>query len=228
MDHTQRPIDEYTLAAYIAGTLPEDERAEVAAYLAENADARELLQMAYEALEAARHGDPHMKPAGDLEYDILSRSDRAPRHAPHTRRTPVPAVFRYAAAAVLLATIGIGLRQAFTPPDAVTPMTDAYRDATADSNFTVSINSVLADLRFSWNAVTAADKYRVVVWDLERAEMVGRYMVSETAFDKNTPEMAELKPKLDAGRLYAVRVDAIDKQNRLLGSSESIEFTPSN
>jgi hypothetical protein len=128
--------------------------------------------------------------------------------------------------AALLVSVGVGLRQALMTPDPIAPLTDTYREAAPDSNLEVSISSALTDLRFSWNAIEAADRYRVVVWDLERAEMVGRYVVTEPAFDGTTPEMVELKSRLSAGSLYAVRVDAVDKQNRLLGSSESVEFTP--
>ena len=45
MKHTQHPIDEYTLAAFLSGSLSEEQRREVVAYLAENADAREYSSM---------------------------------------------------------------------------------------------------------------------------------------------------------------------------------------
>ena len=54
----QQHIDEYTLAAFLSGRLSEERRRDVVAYLAENADARVLLCMAGEALEAARQPRP--------------------------------------------------------------------------------------------------------------------------------------------------------------------------
>lgn len=47
-------IREELIASYIAGTLPDGQRAEVARYLAENAEAREVLKMAHEAMRNER------------------------------------------------------------------------------------------------------------------------------------------------------------------------------
>ena len=46
-------VDDYTLAAFLAGELPERERRTVAASLVADQDAREILHMACEALSAA-------------------------------------------------------------------------------------------------------------------------------------------------------------------------------
>jgi anti-sigma factor RsiW len=46
-------IDDYTLAAFISGELPEARRSTVAAALVQDRDAREVLHMACEALAAA-------------------------------------------------------------------------------------------------------------------------------------------------------------------------------
>lgn len=51
--HT-RSVDEETLAAFLAGTLSAPRRAAVLAELNDDADARELLAMAHQALDAAR------------------------------------------------------------------------------------------------------------------------------------------------------------------------------
>ncbi|MFT4603837.1 MAG: hypothetical protein ACI9W4_000553 [Rhodothermales bacterium] len=51
-------LDEYTLAAYLAGETPDDERATVAAALVQDQAAREVLHMACEALAAALQFGP--------------------------------------------------------------------------------------------------------------------------------------------------------------------------
>jgi hypothetical protein len=51
-------LDEYTLAAYLAGETPEEERATVAAALVQDEAAREVLHMACEALAAALQFGP--------------------------------------------------------------------------------------------------------------------------------------------------------------------------
>lgn len=48
------PVDEHALAALLAGTLPETERQSLLARLATDPEARMVLQMAVEALEAVQ------------------------------------------------------------------------------------------------------------------------------------------------------------------------------
>ncbi|MBO6574539.1 MAG: hypothetical protein JJ896_03910 [Rhodothermales bacterium] len=51
-------LDEYTLAAYLAGELPTSARQTVAAELVQDYEAREILHLACEALAAALTHDP--------------------------------------------------------------------------------------------------------------------------------------------------------------------------
>jgi hypothetical protein len=75
MDQSLSGVDEYTLAAYIANTLSRQRRAEVTAYLAANADARELLRMAYEALEAAKNHDASTSVIPPAHLGVTSYTD---------------------------------------------------------------------------------------------------------------------------------------------------------
>lgn len=50
-------VDEYILAAFMAGDLPQSLRQEIMAYIASSDKARDLLSMAYDAMDAAESGD---------------------------------------------------------------------------------------------------------------------------------------------------------------------------
>lgn len=58
MHYPKPPVDQHTLAAFLAHTLPEQERSNVVAYLIADHDARELVSMAADALDEARARPP--------------------------------------------------------------------------------------------------------------------------------------------------------------------------
>ena len=95
MNQKKHPLDEYTLAAFLSGTLPEDRRREVMAYLAENADARELLCMAHDALEAAQEpvAEPFVMPAPSKPAapKVTAPEPRRLIRRPHRPAAPRPA-----------------------------------------------------------------------------------------------------------------------------------------
>jgi hypothetical protein len=64
-------VDDYTLAAFLSGDLPERERKTVAAALVFDQEAREVLHMACEALAAAFQSD-------ETREDYLGRLRSAP------------------------------------------------------------------------------------------------------------------------------------------------------
>ena len=219
MDLQQHPIDEYTLAAFLAGTLSNERRAEVAAYLAHNEDARELLQMAHEALESAKRSDePLVLPAAPARQPAPpARTGDRPARQPampglHTMR-------RFGALAVLLVGVGLGLRLGFGPP------TDALRSGNGTETAAVLTIEEASPLQldFSWSTVPDADHYRLVVFDPAATQVVDRVQTSATQLTE--AEAITLRDHLATGRVYTIRVDAYNAQNRLLQSSDSYEFT---
>jgi hypothetical protein len=80
-------VDSYTLAAFLAGQLPERERRSVSAALVLDPEARELLHMACEALAAAFQSDEQRN---EFMRRIrtgpsAARQDRPAEPAPHRK-----------------------------------------------------------------------------------------------------------------------------------------------
>lgn len=218
MDQTNQLIDEYTLAAFIAGTLSKQRRDEVIAYLAENAEARELLHMAYQAMETARQTDEIAGPArvADRPAHLPAReADRTPAR-PALRR--LHGLSRYVVATVVVFTIGLGLRLAFGPP------TDALRSPLPAQSSELTVQVSPSDLVFTWNHIPDAYQYRVVIWDPQEARVVARHETATTRLDEESAFVRELRAQLADDHTYTIRIDAVDAQNRLIQSSESIEF----
>lgn len=202
MEQVNNPIDDYTLAAFIAGTLPEKRRAEVISYLAQNEEARELLRMAYQAMDVA----------GDIP--VVEIKKVAPR--PHAR---IYHLARYAAAALVIISLGFAAYLQFLPEK------DELRSTRDVEPFAVQVEPARNAVAIQWNAVAEADRYAVVVWDINRAEVVARYEQQQADLNSNDPEMKDLATRLKPGRHYSVRVDAIDRDNRIVLSSPSTDFT---
>ena len=212
MQDFEQVIDEYTLAAFIAGTLTKKRRQEVIDYLAGNADAREVLHMAYQALGAAQAGDE------DGESASLLRPSRKADRTAARRLSRIRDVGRYVAATAIVFAVGIVLRLAFGPP------TDALRSPLPRDAQGVEV-TVAAGPEFDWSAVPNAYQYRIVIWDPLEARVVGQYETADSEIERGDPIISDLQPKLRKGDQYTLRIDAIDAQNRLIRSSETVEFT---
>ncbi|MEX0747534.1 MAG: hypothetical protein WD275_05985, partial [Rhodothermales bacterium] len=175
MHELDQVIDEYTLAAFIAGTLTKQRRQEVIEYLAGNADAREVLQMAYAALSAAQNSENDAEPVSLL------------RPARRSDRTAVAKLFRlreasrYIAATAIVFAIGIVLRLAFGPP------TDALRSPLTRDGQGLEVSVTGPGPEFDWPSVPNAYQYRIVVWDPLEARVVGQYSTSESEIDSTDP-----------------------------------------
>lgn len=82
-------VDSYTLAAFLAGRLPERERRSVSAALVMDPEARELLHMACEALAAAFQSDEQreafMQRIRRAPASPYQRADRPAEEAPHRK-----------------------------------------------------------------------------------------------------------------------------------------------
>ena len=215
MDDQLKPIDDYTLAAFMAGTLPEQRRAEVIAYLANNADARELLKMACEAYEHTE-----LDPAKGDAPRLPRKADRETRPAVH-RRFALPKFTRIAVTAVFLIAAGLGIRQALLP--------DEMSQRGGSGEFIqLSLPRSVTDLSFNWEDTPGADRYFFVIWDTEAAQIVAEYETKTSEIDPDGEFAEDLAAKLEPGRSYAVRVDAIDARNRLVESSRTESFVLKN
>ena len=219
MKHTQHPIDEYTLAAFLSGSLSEEQRREVVAYLAENADARALLCMAQEALEAAQ------QPSVEQPFTTAAPEQPAPSREA-IRRTPRPAIpraahrqrlRRFATAAVMVVVLGIGLRVGLS-------LNDIDTQRGADENTPLEVQVSTPALQFQWNEIPDAYYYKLVIWDVEAAELVAQHETKSTRLGRNDAFLLSLRDKLKPHRTYQVRIDAVDVQNRLIQDSELVNF----
>ena len=216
MQDPERVIDEYMFAAFLAGTLPEERRREVVEYLAVNPDAREVLHMAADALEAARSAGPEEAPSTRWgNAPATRRSDRV-RHA--SRRSFLRGAGRYVAATAFVFVVGMVLRLAFGPP------TDALRAPLQRSAELLDLNVSASGTAIEWSPVENAYRYRIVVWDPERAVVAGQYETSDSRLDQEHEVLRSLRGDLEVGRTYTIRVDAIDAQNRLIRSSETLDY----
>lgn len=216
MDQKEPHFDDYTLAAFMAGTLPESRRKEVAAYLARNANARELLHLAYEAMDASHQTERLPQDAATTEAAV---SRPAPRTRPAQPRRPMMArlvdLRWYVAAACLVFSLGLGLRMVVSP--AATP-------ATVRGEAGMSVEVAAQSLRFQWATVADAYQYRVTVWDPSGAAQIMEHTTQDTFIASDAPALEDLRAQLVPGQSYALRVDAVNAQNRTLKSSDVVTF----
>ena len=234
MDRTNQAIDEYTLAAFLGGTLSDQRRAEVIAYLAQNADARELLQMTYEAMQAARPDGasaapplshaagaaPASVPQAASAPEAVAVTPAASREAARRPARRFTGLRRYAAATVVIFAVGLSLRLILGPP------TDALRSPVPAQAGELGVQVSASDLTLRWHAVPEAYRYRITVWDPQEARVVARTETTAPVTDRADAFTIELREKLSPGRAYTLRIDAVDVQNRVLQSSPAVAFTP--
>ncbi len=218
MSREKQPIDEYTLAAFLSGTLPQDRRHEVMVYLAENADARELLCMAGEAMEATQQ--PVTEP-----FTLPQKTTAPPRRedrAPTTAATPSPLrkqrLRQATLGAVVVVFLSVGLYVGL-------PLnkTDTVRGNTLDDGLTVQVSTPA--LQFEWNEVEDAYYYSLVIWDVDAAELVAQHETKSTRLGRNDAFVLSLHRDLEMNRRYEARIDALDVQNRRIQSSKMVEFS---
>lgn len=224
MSRNQQPVDEYTLAAFLAGTLAEEQRREVAAFLAENSDARELLCMAQEAMETAER--PSV--AEPIPLPSALTEETAPSLLPTTPPLPRPAgsrgpvlrnpIFRIATMGLLVIVLSVALHVGWK-----LSTTDALRGTrTGEEQLEVRVSTPA--LQFEWNEVKDAYYYRLVIFDVEHAEVVAEHSTKSTRVGRNDAFVLSLYRELTPGRLYSARIDAFDIQNRTIQSSTMVDF----
>ena len=206
---TSRGIDEYTLAAYLAGRLAPARHREVADFLARDEDARDLLVAANQLLESEGDGQPSRPPT-------LSSVDLPPRSKPllsGSRRLSV----------MLWTTVSLVCLTAF-----VTTILVAFRvgldagaaDAAAaqvDQSRMVSVTGPFGSL--SWVGDPDAAYYRIVVWDVSTQRTVGEVESDVPYLDYQSLEgfLREAGPR-------RVWIDAHDADGRMLNRTRSISI----
>ena len=144
------PIDDHLLSAFIAGTVTPEQRAHVLRHIAADADTREIVGMARQAMGAV---------------------DADPRAPTRVRRSPL--LVRCALGALVILTGGVALRIATqtTPVGA-----DRLRAQTESAPLTIGLDGD----RFTWTAVPDAARYEVVVWDAVTAAVTARTVSETT------------------------------------------------
>lgn len=212
MDLDQDSLDEATIAAYLAGTLSPDEREAVERKLTRDADARELLCMAQEAMDAAMDVPDGAEPETAVPANHPDDGDR-----PATRRPNRLARFGwYAGIAVVVFALGLSLRLVLGPPN------DVLRSNTPPASFTVEVNT--PDLHFHWPKVADVYTYKVSIWDPAAAQVVAEHQTADTQIPPADPFMQTLRDRLHRGKEYSVRVDAINAENRVIQRSSLAHF----
>ena len=202
-----RGIDEYTLAAYLAGRLSPARRSEIADFLRFNEDARDLLYAANQLLESEGDGRAQSTP-------LLSSVAIPPRKKPlltASRRIGV----------LLWTSIVLVCLTAF-----LTTVVVAYRagvdrglaevtvGATAPSRMMALQGPFVA---LNWADIRDAAHYRIVVWDDAQAAVVG-----QVESDVPTLDFEGLAGFMEEGAVRRVWMDAFDSEGRLLERSRSL------
>ena len=209
----QHPLDEYTLAAFLNGTLSEEQHRDVLVYLADSGEAREVVCMAQDAMEAAREPvtEPFALPAASPKL--------APRPARDPSRPALALVHwqRYAVAATVLVLMVMGLYAALPGT------TDTLRGGDDTNTLAVQLDAVT--LEMSWTALPDAYSYRMVVWDVEAAESIARQEVRTTHLGETDAIVQDLRTHLERGRAYEIRIDALDAENRVIRQADLLPFT---
>ncbi len=188
------PVDDQLLSAFIAGAVTPEQRAHVLRHIARDADAREIVGMARQAMGTV---------------DAEARLALAPRRA---RRAPW--LVRVTLGAVLVLASGAGLRIALQAPASAT---DTLRADTAETALTVRTEGD----GFRWTVVPGAARYEIVVWDAATAAVTARTVSQTTETGQAFADV--LRSARASETPQQVRVDAFDAENRLLASSPLTE-----
>lgn len=209
MDQAQGSLDEATLAAYLAGSLSPEDRVAVERKLTRDAEARELLCMAQEAMDAALEVTDAPTPDAPA-----SPSPKTGDRAPKRRSSRLERFGRYAGIAVLVFAIGLSLRLAFGPPS------DVLRGD--ESDFAVEI--VSPTLHIDWAPIEGAYAYHVKVWDPAEARIIADHQTVATELTAQDPFVQTLRSQLVPSKTYSLQIEAVDDENRLINRSELRRF----
>jgi len=170
MPRSLEPSEEYILAAFMSGELPDSLRQEIIAYLAGHEQARDLLAMAQEAMEAVETGDGSARMAAPSPS--FSPGLRLPQFrgrlsgikAPVTERN-LWKITAFFAGAVLVLTVVVA---------ALALSTSRLQQALVGQPWAPTVNG--SELTLEWDRVPGASVYQVMQYDpdSEQAAIIGR------------------------------------------------------
>ncbi len=203
-------VDEYILAAFLAGDLPASLRKEIVSYIADNDSARDLLGMAREAMDAADVGDgshaSKFSPALALSRRQDSRNARTEPTSGVNNLWKVTALF---ASAVLVLSFTVAILIFDTAPPAT---------VVEEARWSPSVNT--ESLELSWPAQTGAVIYQILVVDQVSGDASVLSRTDQTSFsirEETTSESAFV-----ANHQYRLWILAFDEDGLLLSRSASI------
>ncbi|MFT4603385.1 MAG: hypothetical protein ACI9W4_000099 [Rhodothermales bacterium] len=202
-----RGIDEYTLAAYLAGRLSSARRNEIAEFLRSNEDARDLLYAANQLMES--EGDRR-----DSSRPLLSSVTIPPRRKPvltASRRLGV----------LLWTSIVLVCLTAFTTTVVVAFRSGVDRGLAEVAAGSVDPSRMIAlqgpFVALNWTSIKDAARYQIVVWDDETAGVVG-----QVNSDVPTLDFEGIAGFMSDDAVRRVWIDAFDAEGRLLERSRSL------
>lgn len=153
MTRSLDPSEEYILAAFLSGELPEHLRREIITYLAGHDRARDLLAMAQEAMDAAESGDGASRNvAPELRIPVSGGQRWAPSDMVSERNMwKITAFF---AGAVLVLAIIVAV---------VALNTSRLQDSVSERSWVPVVNG--EDVVLEWEAVPGASDYHLMRYD---------------------------------------------------------------
>lgn len=205
---SSRTIDEYTLAAYLAGRLSPGRRREVAEFLANDEEARSLLRAAGELLESEGDGQQTSWPALSA-IEIPSRRKPILNGSRRLNLIFWSVVGMVCVTAFLTTTfvaLRIGLEAGSPPPTGA-----------ASDGWAMHVIGPVGAL--AWDSVPGADRYHITYW-------VDGRPVPVAELDSDVPYLAyaAVENQIPAEGRLRVWVDAFDRDDRLLRRTRSLSL----
>ncbi len=209
MSRPLEPSEEYILAAFLSGELPDDLRREIISYLTGHDRARDLLAMAQEALDAAESGDGSSQELPEPARLPLSKGRIERSVAPTEDRNywKVTALF---AGAVLVLTVIVAL---------MAMNTSRLQGLVVDPVWAPVVEGDAMALQ--WDAVPGATLYHVMGYDNRAGEasIVGMSTIESI----NLSDLALVEGST-SDRLWIL---AFDTDGQLLDQSEPVQISMS-
>ena len=205
-------VDEYLLAAFLAGGLPARLRQEIVSYIADNDSARDLLGMAREAMNAADVGDGSHVSQLSTSPVLSPRPDSRNVRAESKSNSGVNNLWKVTAlfaGAVLVLSITVAILIFDTAPSAT---------LVEEARWSPSVNT--ESLELSWPAQTGAVMYQILVVDQVSGDAAVLSQTDQTFF--LIPGEQTTEQVFVANHQYRLWILAFDVDGLLLSRSSSI------
>lgn len=205
MSRYNEHIDEHILAAFLSGNLPAPLRKEIAAYIAQNEQARDLLSMANEAMEVVDSGDGYQKSQKkfpSIKPEVLFQE--GVESSERDRKLWKLAAFF--AGAVLVLAITVGLLAFEYRVNSLRPEATTWTPSVEPEN-----------LVLSWRSQPDATSYQVMVQNQETGESS---LLIRT--QSNNVHIAQSGFAFDHQQPYQIWILAVDAEDKILSKSGAI------